>query len=166
MAAITWSGTKIFIATGASANSAPANQAAWEALTWTEVEQVVEIGEYGDATSIITTKILGSGRTIKLTGNADAGDVAVTILTDMLLAGQTAFRTASSEANRKIRHNFKIVEPDRADANDTDTTTYFGALVAAGRKSATSEGGDTDRRRSYTLAVTTPYLEVPTTVVP
>jgi Phage tail tube protein, TTP len=157
------SGDQLFIATGATANSVPANQAAWEALTWTEIGGVMEIGEYGDETNIISYKKLATGRVNKLTGTKDAGNSAVQMASDPLDAGQIALKAA---AGTKLRSNFKRILKDAADANDPNSVHYFGAFPAGFKYGATSEGGDAVRSVSTTLAITTAVLEVPTVATP
>jgi hypothetical protein len=162
MAYSAYSGDKLYIATGATANSAPANAAAYAALTWLEVKGVMQLGEYGDSAQIIPFKTLGNPRVNKLIGTRDAGNKTVSLATDPLDAGQLALEAASKT---NFTYNFKREFLDAADANDTNGVSYFGAKVAGGKYSATSEGGDAVRSREFTLAITTALTDIASVAV-
>ena len=76
MAIQTGAGAKIYIS---DATSTAANQGAFEALTWVEVEQTESIGEFGDASTAVQFIGLGDSRVQKLKGSLDAGTLNVTM---------------------------------------------------------------------------------------
>lgn len=125
----TTSGTKLYIATGASANSSPADATAYAALTWTEVAGVTNFGSFGDTAELVTLKIVAESRVRKLKGTYNAGTMEIVCARDPLDAGQAA---AAAAAATKFTYNFKVVANDKADANDTNSIWYFGAKVMSG----------------------------------
>jgi hypothetical protein len=161
MAISALAGAKLFIATGANANSTPANAAAYAALTWTEVKEVESIGQYGDSSTEITFISLSDSRVRKLKGSRNAGNAEVVVANDPLDAGQLAVIAAEAT---KFTYNFKVEYLDKADANDTNSIDYFGAKVLGVAKN----GGSADdvSKRTLTLGIDTGITEVPATVVP
>jgi len=73
----TGANAKFYIAT--VAGTVPANQAAYEALTWVECEQTETLGGLGDSTAEVTFTGLGDARVQKLKGSSDAGTMDVTM---------------------------------------------------------------------------------------
>ena len=67
----TGSNAKLYIAT--TSGDVPVNQAAYEALTFIEVEQTEALGALGDTTAEVTFTGLGDARVQKLKGSSDAG---------------------------------------------------------------------------------------------
>lgn len=151
-------GSKLYIA-GAHA-AATDTSAEYGALTWVEVKSVTNLGDFGDEASAITVDLVGEGRTRKLKGTRNAGEMAVTCAWDALDPGQIAVRAAEKES---FAYSFKLEANDKADANDTSSIFYFGALVRSARR---TQGGPNDVvSMAMNLDVTTEILEVPATVV-
>lgn len=160
MAVYATTGAKLHIATGNNALSTPADATAYAALTWTEVKEVESYGDFGDSASLITFSAVGDKRVRKIKGAFDAGNLAVTVGRDALDTGQSAVRTA---AGSPFKHNFRITLADNADANDTPTLFYFGALVTEAPNQLGNNGDVTKQR--FQLAITTAITEVPAAVV-
>lgn len=158
MAISATSGTKLFIA---AVHAAATDTAAeYAALTWVEVKPVTNLGDFGDEAQSITVDVVGEGRTRKLKGTRNAGEMAVTCAWDALDPGQIAVRAAEKTP---FAYDFKLEANDAADSNDTASTFYFGALVRSARR---TQGGPNDVvSMAMTLDVTTEILEVPATVV-
>lgn len=152
-------GTGIFI--GPITAIAPANAAAYGALAYTEIGEVENLGEFGDAASVITFNGLKRGRTLKRKGVKDAGDLPLVVGYDPFDAGQLALIAA--EATR-FSYAFKVVLEDSLDVNDTDSTFYFLALVLGKRLNVGDVSAIT--KRAFTLGITSEVLESPSTVVP
>lgn len=160
MTITTTSGAKFYLATGASANSAPADATAYGALTWTEVKLVESIGTYGDASNEVTFLSLSDGRVRKVKGARNAGNIELVVGVDPLDTGQIAMIAAEKT---KFRYNFRITYDDARDGNDTPTTDYFGGLVMSAAKNA--GGGDDVTKRTFNIGINTAITEVPMAVV-
>jgi hypothetical protein len=152
------SGSKLYIA-GVHA-AATDTSAEYGALTWVEVKNISNLGDFGDEASQITVDHVGEGRTLKLKGTRNAGEMAVTCSWDALDPGQIAVRAAEKTS---FAYDFKLEANDKADDNDTNSIFYFAALVRSARR---SQGGPNDVvTMAMTLDITTEIVEVPATVV-
>ncbi|MNR12845.1 Phage tail protein [compost metagenome] len=157
MAIATSQGAKIFIGPTTPADT----EAEYVALTWVEVGEVETLGEFGDSAQAVTFTSLGDGRVRKLKGAYDAGDLALTVANDPADLGQIALVAASKT---KFSYAFKVVLADAADETDTDSIFFFHGKVMTRRINA---GGANDvTKRSFTVAIDTEVLEVPSEVVP
>ena len=106
-----------------------ADLAAYEALTYTPVEQTESIGDYGDSTNEVTFTGLGDARVQKKKGAADAGNLSVTMAFDGTGgAGQAAIIAAAADTTSTDYH-FEVVFNDDLGANAT--TRYFSGQVAS-----------------------------------
>ncbi|MFU0503655.1 iron ABC transporter substrate-binding protein [Pseudaminobacter sp. NGMCC 1.201702] len=157
MSVTTASGAKIFI----GPTTAAADAAAYAALVYTEIGEVESLGEFGDEAADVTFTSLSDARVRHLKGSRDAGVMSVVVGRDPLDLGQVAARAAEKT---KFAYAFKVVAADAQDANDTDSTFYFHALV----QSAKENFGESDNvvRTTFNLGITTAIIEVPATVVP
>lgn len=157
MAIASTTGAKIYIA---APNAAADTESEYAALSWTEIKEVESIGEFGDSASTITFTSLGDARVRKRKGVRDAGDLTVTVANDPLDPGQRA--AIAAEATEFV-YPFKIVLADGADANDTDSTFYFKALVASARTNVGEANAIV--RRTFNVLIDTAIIEVPSAVV-
>lgn len=152
------SGSKVFI--GGVRLAATDTAAEYAALTWVPIEQVENIGEFGDEAAQITFDDIGDGRTKKLKGSRNAGMLALVCGWDPMGAGQIAVRAAEKTS---FDYAFKIEANDKLDANDTNSIFYFHAKVASARR---VQGGANDVvKMNANLDITTEIVEVPATVV-
>jgi hypothetical protein len=122
MAIASTTGAKIYIGPVTPA----ATLSAYAALSYTEIKNVESISEFGDQSAAVNFTSLSDNRVRKRKGVRDAGDITVVCGHDPLDAGQLA-ALAAGEA--EVAYAFKVVLADGADANDTDSTFYFHALV-------------------------------------
>lgn len=132
MTVATGSGSKIYIAT---ATTAVANQAAYEALTFVEVEDTESIGEFGDTTNPVTFIGLGDSRVQKKKGSQDAGTLTVSMAFNELLSGSPLTGQgrllAASEDTTSTDYHFKVEYNDASTGSPlgTNTTRYFSGQV-------------------------------------
>lgn len=126
----------------------------YEALVWVKLTGVETVSEFGDAAQAITFNILDEGRTRKVKGPRDAGDITVTCAHDPLSASQAAMKGFS---DTDYSYAFKALLADAADANDTDSVFYFSGKVMSARLAA----GETtaERRRVFVIGIDTAVLE-------
>ena len=143
----TATGAKLFIAP--SQATIPADAAAYAALTWTEVQLLESIGEYGDSSSIITAAVLGDGRMRKAKGARDAGEMAVVGFPKTNDPGQLAIEAAEGTYNTypiKVELPNKLTSPGGA-----NEMNYFMALVTSKRTNVGAN--DNIVRRTWNMAV-------------
>lgn len=141
-------------------NAVAADETDYGALSYTEVKEVESIGEFGDQASTVTFTSLGDARVRKRKGVRDAGDLNVVVGNDPLDPGQLAMIAAQETENS---YAFKVVLADAADANDTDSTFYFRALVASTRLNV---GAANDIiKRTFVVLIDSAVVEVPSVAV-
>ncbi|GLK78039.1 hypothetical protein GCM10008171_32930 [Methylopila jiangsuensis] len=135
--------------------------AEFASLTFTEIDMVENLGEFGDQHNIVSGTTLKDGRVRKAKGAADAGELALVCFHDPLDAGQAALIAASKT---KRNYAFKIVLPDAPDVTYSSTTIYFRALVASRRLNV----GNNDNllRRNYSLAINSDLAEALAALLP
>lgn len=101
------------------------DQAAYEALTFVEVANVVNVGETGANTNVVSQDYWGTTVTQKQTGITNAGDPTVEVGVDLDNAGQSAMRTV---ANNGGYYAIKIEDP-LMPGQTTPVTKYNRGLV-------------------------------------
>jgi len=122
----TASGTKFYISTTAVVSTTD-TLSEYEALTWTEVAEVEDLGNVGDVSNEVTAAALGDGRIRKAKGARNGGTMNVICLyTAPIDAGQQAMMDAE-ETNDN--YAFKMELPDAPPPSGTPTFKYFRGLV-------------------------------------
>lgn len=145
-------GTKFYYCT--TVNPTADTVSEYAALTFVELTGVETIGEFGDQAQLVTFQLLGEGRTRKLKGAKDAGDIQVVCAHDPLSTSQAAM---VGFAALPYSYAFKVLAADGADANDEDSAFYFTGKVM----SAPFNPGDanTPARRTFNIAIDTAVVE-------
>jgi hypothetical protein len=87
--------------------AAPAtyNVAGYEALTYTTIGEVTDLGEFGREYNLITHNPIDTRATKKLKGSYNEGQISLTVAFDPADAGQILAKTASTSDND---HYFRI----------------------------------------------------------
>ena len=132
--AMTSAGTTIEIS---AALPATYNQATFAALTYTEIGEVSDLGEFGREYNVVKFNPLKDRRTVKRKGSFDDGTVQVQLAKAATDAGQILLKSA---VNSDASHSVKIVLQD-------GTIFYFTAQVA----SSTVNVGNVDQITSSTF---------------
>jgi len=148
----TASGAKLFIATTAGI---PANLAAYQALTFTEVAEVEDMGEFGDESEAVSWTALSDARTRKLKGPRDAGTQVVVVGDDMTDDGQVALEAAEASP---LNWPFKVQLNDALTIGGEDSLHFFSALVMSKRRNVGNASNVV--RRNFALAINTEILSV------
>ena len=143
--AFTSAGTKLFISASAPATY---NKTGFEALTFTEIGEVSEMGEFGRQYNLVTFNTLGDRRTVKRKGSYNDGTIACQMARVPDDAGQTILTTAVNSDNS---YSIKIKLQD-------GTVFYTSAQVM----SYTTNIGNVDQITSATvnLEIDNDILEV------
>ena len=131
----TGANAKLYIAT--TSGTVPANQAAYEALTWVECEQTDALGTLGDSTAEVTFTGLGDARVQKLKGSSDAGTLDVSMAYNQSafgspLTGQGHLLVASNDTSSD-NYYFKRVLGDGSTGSPLGegTTEYCAGMVGS-----------------------------------
>jgi hypothetical protein len=150
------SGTKIYVSTAVLAE--PADAAAYNALSWTEVGDVRSVGDYGDEAQILTESTLQDSRIFKSKGPRDAGTLAITVLDRPDDSGQVAMIAAEATP---YSYPFKIVLPNRLTVGGTDGIEYFIGLVTSKRLNVADTGNIV--KRTFNVAINSKITPVAAT---
>lgn len=144
--AFTSAGTKLHISASAPATY---NSTGFAALTWTEIGEVSEMGEFGRQYNLVTFNTLGDRRTVKRKGSYNDGTIACQMARVPDDAGQTILVTA---VNSDTSYSIKITLQD-------GTVFYTTAQVM----SYTTNIGNVDQITSATvnLEIDNDIIEVP-----
>lgn len=144
-------GHKLFIGGVKAATKVDFVAADFTSQTWVEIDGWTEMGELGDESEVITQDLINRGRTAKLKGSRDAGDMEnqfVEITTD---PGQIALLAAEKSNNE---YAFKIEGVDRpaTGASPKPSMRFFTGLVTSARV----DGGESNDAllMNATIAVT------------
>jgi len=99
------------------------DQAGYEALTYTEVGEVTNIGEGGGTAQITNFVPVKSGIVHKRKGSRDYGTQSLEIAKDATDVGQVALQSGFDGANKDIIHSVKL--------DDGDEVVYFQGLISS-----------------------------------
>lgn len=147
-------GSKAFTSAGTTLSisaAAPATYTAvgFSALTWTEIGEVSDLGEFGRQYNLVTFNTLGNRRTVKRKGSFNDGTIAAQMARVPGDAGQTILTTA---VNSDLSYSIKVVLQD-------GTIFYTTAQIM----SYTTNVGNVDQITSATvnLEIDNDIIEVP-----
>jgi len=122
--------------------------AGFDALTFTEVGEVSDLGEFGREYAEVTFNPLGDRRTVKRKGSYNDGNISMSVARVPSDAGQTLLQTALDSDDS---YYFEVVLQD-------GTTLYFAAQVMS---YTTNVGGvDQITSASVTIGITNDIIEV------
>jgi len=142
----TTSGSKFYISTTAAASTVD-DVAGYEALTFTEVEEIEDLGNIGDVSTEVTGAAIGDSRIRKAKGARNAGTMNVICFDTVPLdAGQTALIAAEKTYDN---YAFKIEFPPPL--TGTAEIQYFRGLVMSNELRLGTN--DNIRRRAYNIGV-------------
>lgn len=134
--AFTSAGTKISIS---AALPATYTSAGFSALTWIEIGEVSDLGEFGRQYNMVTFNPLGSRKTVKRKGSYNDGTITAQMARVPSDAGQTILTEALDSDNS---YSVKVVLQN-------GTTFYFTAQIA----SYTTNVGSVDQITSASVSI-------------
>lgn len=126
MAVQTAAGSKIFIG---PANTTADSQADYEALAYTLVGEVENIGEFGDTFNEITFTSISDRRVRKFKGSKNAGTLSLVVGRDLTDAGQSAMKTARDSDSE---YAVMVQQNDVVSGSPSNPTTYFFRALVMG----------------------------------
>lgn len=109
MTVFTNAGTKLSLSAGQPATY---DEAGFAALTYTDVAEVVSLGEHGGTTALVTHNPLDTRRTKKFKGSINDGSMAVGLGMDLTDAGQQLMIDGALGNNIDVDHAVKIEYQD------------------------------------------------------
>lgn len=121
--------------------AAPDSLVDFQAVSYTVIGEVAEIGEFGDERTIVPFISLTDGRTRKARGSADAGDLQITFAFDGDDAGQAALRAAFEvQSQTADQYPFRVRLNDGSVGSPTGvgTSYYFGGKITQLRQQSIS----------------------------
>jgi hypothetical protein len=160
MTVATAAGAKFYIASsgGSPDPGTPANQTEYEALTYTEVGELEDLGDFGDEAGQATFTALGDRRVRKFKTSFDGGEIAVVCGSDPADTGQAYMSEALAE---DFNYPFKIELDDEITVGGTPTTLYcYGIVMSERRNVGTVEN---IVRQNFTVGVNSPFTVVAAT---
>ena len=110
----TSAGTKLYVS---ASTPATYNSAGFGALSWTEVGEITDFGEWGKEYNLVTHNPVGSRQTVKRKGSYNNGAATLSMARVPSDAGQTLLIAASDSDSS---YSFKVVFQD-------NTGQYFSA---------------------------------------
>lgn len=147
----TGSGVRFYIGTTAAAE----NLSQFLSDTYTEVNEVEDIGEFGDEAEEVTFASLADGRLRKLKGVRNAGTMAVICGDDPSDTGQAELVTAEADV---LDYNFKVVLNDKLTDSGTPSEHYFKGKVMSKRLAVGTVNNVL--RRTFNVGVNSAIIEV------
>ncbi|ALN73586.1 hypothetical protein [Aureimonas sp. AU20] len=146
--------TKVYIHGESSADT----KAEFEALTWTEIGDVTDMGEFGDEREEITKETFGRGRRIKRSGVSDAGALELEVLRNVFDPGQTIARNALKGGKTQA---IKVVFDDVPPGGGTPTVVYCLGVILSGKYVVS--GPNEMLMQRFKASLTGEPIEVPAT---
>jgi hypothetical protein len=136
MAVHTSSGCRLYI--GPVAASSIDTEAEFEALSYTEISQIQDLGEFGDVAEGISFSVINDERQQHRKGSQDGGVLPLILSYDLGDAGQAALKVASAS---RSNYAFKILFGGTPGVPPTEEAFYFRGRVLRFR----TEVGGPDR---------------------
>ena len=119
----------------------------YDALTWTEIEQVETLPQFGDESTEVSFIGLSDGRTERFKGTKDAGTATVTMaistaaIESSPLGGQGLLLAAEADTT-STNYNFRVVYNNAGSGSPQNgSTRYFSGQVMGVREAGTDANG-------------------------
>jgi len=124
-------GSILYVGQSFPAQTTDVVEADFTGESWVQVSWMESIGEFGDEAASIKFDAIEVGRTFKLKGNRDAGDMQVVCGIDYADSGQIALRAAEALPNNFA---FKVLFNDKPVGGTSGSIRYFIGLVMNARE--------------------------------
>lgn len=115
--------------------TAPAtfDAAGYAALTYVDLGCASNLGEFGDEASEISFDCINTGRTIKVKGQRNAGNMTLTLALDDTTDGFDAIQVAEADDSTGDYH-FKVEFSNKLNDSGTNAIRYFSGKVMSARE--------------------------------
>lgn len=135
-----------------AAEPATYDQAGFEALTFTAIGEVTNVGEYGGSANEVEHTPLSTGETQVYKGVINNGSPSFDYAHDSSDAGQTILQDGFNGTNKFVLHSFKIEYSDGT--IDYLTSYVFSATKNPGGSDSIVSGSCALRNQSEAISVT------------
>jgi len=150
-------GTRLFISDAAIASTVDTERE-FSALTWVEVGLVGQFGDFGRVYDAVTFQQVADGRTYKLKGGFNDGQMSVTLAQDLTDSGQDLMYDAANAANQD-NWGFRLEFNDAPSSTGGPSISFFRALPMSFR---TSMGGaNAVLQATAMLEINSPIVTLP-----
>lgn len=130
------------------------------ALTYAACEPLENLGSFGDASNEVTFDDIANGRTLKIKGQRNAGNMELVFAYDDTDAGQGYLKTAEEDDSTADWH-FKVTLPNKQNDAGADAIIYFSGKVMT--QVIAAETADNVTRRNVTIGINTGLVVVNST---
>jgi hypothetical protein len=148
-------GSRLFIGSSVSTIQPPPLLAAYETDVWVEVEEVEDLGQFGDESAAVNFTALKDGRVQKLKGPRDAGTIAIVCGHLPGDLGQIAMTAAEAQP---FNYNFKVMLSDELEISGNPGIRYFSGMVMSQRLNVGNVSNVV--KQNFNVAINTPVLVV------
>lgn len=133
--------------------SAPAteDEAGYEALTYTNIGEVVNIGEIGPSAAVVNHDAIDKGYTQKFKGQINYGSMPLQLGRDIDDAGQILLKAGADGAAKYTVHTWRVTHP-------TGLVQYFRGMVFG--YTTNIGGSNTVVGANATVELNSPVLDV------
>lgn len=149
-------GTRLYISDAAIASTID-TEAEFMAQSWTEVGLVTQFGEYGRVFDLVTFQAVYDGRTYKLKGGYNDGQMAITVGQDLSDDGQELLYDASN-ATTQDNWGFRLEFNDAPSTVGGPSTVFFRGLPMSFR--TTLGAANAVMQANSTIEVNSPIITV------
>lgn len=147
-------GTRLYISDAAIASTIDTEAEFW-AQSWTEVGLITQFGEYGRVFDLVTFQAIYDGRTYKLKGGYNDGQMSITVGQDLSDAGQDLLYDASN-ATTQDNWGFRIEFNDAPSSVGGPSTVFFRGLPMSFR--TTLGAANAVMQANSTIEVNSPII--------
>lgn len=147
-------GTKVYIGNPLPAQSANFVLGDFAGQSWVLIGWLESIGAFGDESSEITFDAIGEGRTQKLKGTRNAGNMELVAGIDHTDDGQAALLSAEQDA---LDYAFKVEFNDEASGGSPSERYFIGKIMSARE---TLEGANNVARLNVTVGINSNIVKV------
>lgn len=124
-------GCKFYISTDPfPEQSDDVTEADFAAVVWIEVGKWTSMGPFGDSAQLITTDLIGEGRTKKMKGTKNAGSMANVFAIDNTDPGQIKMLEASETLNN-YAFQVELNDADGLTGSENSLRQFYGLVMSA-----------------------------------
>lgn len=121
-------GSKVFIGQTMQPQSSDFVAADFDGMSWVEIRWLESIGQFGDESAEITFDAIGEGRTQKLKGIRNAGNMDLVMGVDHTDAGQAALLAGEATP---FDYAFRVDFNDAAEGGTPSQRFFIGKIMTA-----------------------------------
>jgi hypothetical protein len=137
--------------------SADVVEADFDAVVWLEVGKWTQMGPFGDSAQLITTDLIGEGRTKKMKGTKNAGSMANVFAVDTTDEGQIKMLEAS-QTLQNYAFQVELNDKDGKPTSENSKRQFYGLVMQAQEAGG---GANTVQTLNATVEINSNIVTVP-----